>query len=193
LTCQFDRRIQNALTHSGERPSPKARLNRLLTVTRHTPAPCPWEHIEPDGSNLSVEDFLSVPIVRIAAHLKRFPSAYAGLVGLTLPQWRLLSTVAHHRSIPLKQLAEISASDKALVSRTVKEMSGMGLVSTASMNSGDRSLVCRITPKGAKLVDKVIPLARERHARLLLALSKEERVRLYDILQKLQAICADID
>ena len=162
-------------------------------MTRKTPSSCPWEHIEPDGSNLTVEDFLSVPIVRIATHLKRFPSAYASDAGLTLPQWRLLSTVAHHHSIPLKQLAEVSASDKALVSRTVKELVAMGLVHTASMNSGDRSLVCHITPKGTKIVDKVIPQARMRHARLLLALDAEDRVRLYDILQKLQAVCADID
>jgi len=176
----------------------RVRLHRgphtfILAVTNEPSARCPWEHIEPDGSNLTVEDFLSVPIVRIAAHLKRFPSIYASSAGLTLPQWRLLSTVAHHRSIPLKQLAEVSASDKALVSRTVKELAAKGLVSTASMKSGDRSLVCNITAKGSKVVDKVIPLARERHARLLLALDVEDRVRLYGILQKLQAVCADID
>lgn len=162
-------------------------------MTPENLTPCPWEHIEPDGSNLTVEDFLSVPVVRIAAHLKRFPSAYANSAGLTLPQWRLLSTVAHHRAIPLKQLAEVSATDKALVSRTVKELVGMGLVFTASMKSGDRSLVCNITTKGTKLVDKVLPVARERHARLLLSLNVEDRVRLYDVLQKLQAVCEDID
>lgn len=134
-----------------------------------------------------------MPVVRIAAHLKRFPSIYASTADLTLPQWRLVSTVAHHRSIPLKQLAEISASDKALVSRTVKELIAKGLVSTASMKRGDRSLVCNITAKGARVVDKVIPLARERHARLLLALDTEDRVKLYEILQKLQTVCADID
>lgn len=162
-------------------------------MTRDTSRPCPWEHIEADGSNLTVEDFLSVPIVRIASHLKRVPGPYASSVGLTLPQWRLLSTVAHHTSIPLKQLAEISASDKALVSRTVKELAEKGLVQTSSMNSGDRSLVCHVTSKGSKLVEIVLPQARSRHARLLLALDKEDRVRLYDILQKLQSVCAEID
>jgi len=162
-------------------------------VTKRNSESCPWEHIEPDGSNLTVEDFLSVPIVRIAAHLKRFPSAYANSAGLTLPQWRLVSTVAHHRSIPMKQLAEVSASDKALVSRTVKELIAKGLVSTASMKTGDRSLECHITAKGARVVNKVIGQARERHARLLLALDTEDRVRLYGILQKLQEVCADID
>lgn len=162
-------------------------------MTRDTFTRSPWEHIEPDGSNLTVEDFLSLPIVRIAAHLKRFPSIYANRAGLTLPQWRLLSTVAHHQAIPLKHLAEASANDKALVSRTVKELANKELVFTTPMNSGDRSLVCNITPQGAKVVDEVMPLARERHARLLLALDVEDRVRLYDILQKLQAVCADID
>ena len=152
-----------------------------------------WEHIEPDGSNLTVEDFLSVPIVRIAAHLKRFPSTYAGQADLTLPQWRLLSVVAHHRSIALKQLAEVSASDKAMVSRTVKELIQRELVYTASMNAGDRSLVCKITPKGARMVDEIIPKACAKHAELLLTLTPRDRVRLYDILQKLQGVCAEMD
>lgn len=160
-------------------------------MTHDTSTPCPWEHIEPDGSNLTVEDFLSVHIVRIAAHLRSFPSLYARGIGLTLPQWRLLSTVAHHKSIPLKQLAEVSASDKALVSRTIKELAEKGLVNTASMKSGDRSLTCNITPKGTKLVDTAMPLARMLHARLLLSLDTEDRVRLYDILQKLQAVCIE--
>jgi DNA-binding MarR family transcriptional regulator len=162
-------------------------------MTCDTSIHCPWKHIEPDGSNLTVEDFLSVPIVRIAAHLKRFPGSYASSAGLTLPQWRMLSTVAHHQSIPLKQLAEISASDKALVSRTVKELANKELVFTASMKIGDRSLACHITSKGTKLVNKVIPQARMRHAQLLLSLDTEDRVRLYDILQKLQAVCVDLD
>ena len=162
-------------------------------MTRDTSTSCPWEHIEPDGSNLTVEDFLSVHIVRIAAHLKRFPGVYARGAGLTLPQWRLLSTVAHHKSIPLKQLAEVAATDKALVSRTVKELAQKGLVNTASMKSGDRSLACNITAKGTKLVGAAMPLARMHHARLLLSLDKEDRVRLYDILQKLQAVCSDED
>jgi|SRR5690606_2909624 DNA-binding MarR family transcriptional regulator len=101
--------------------------------------------------------------------------------------------LAHHRSIPMKQLAEVSASDKALVSRTVKELIAKGLVLTASMKTGDRSLECHITAKGARVVNKVIGQARERHARLLLALDTEDRVRLYGILQKLQEVCADID
>ncbi|HWK59980.1 MAG TPA: MarR family winged helix-turn-helix transcriptional regulator [Eoetvoesiella sp.] len=152
-----------------------------------------WEHIEPDGSNLTVEDFLSVPIVRIAAHLKRFPSTYAGQADLTLPQWRLLSVVAHHRSIALKQLAEVSASDKAMVSRTVKELIQRELVYTTSMNAGDRSLVCKITPKGARMVGEIIPKACAKHAELLLTLTPRDRVRLYDILQKLQGVCAEMD
>lgn len=162
-------------------------------MTHDTSTPCPWEHIEPDGSNLTVEDFLSVHIVRIAAHLKRFPGTYAKGSGLTLPQWRLLSTVAHHQSIPLKQLAEVSASDKALVSRTVKELAQKGLVNTTPMKNGDRSLACSITPKGVKLVNTAMPLARMLHARLLLSLDTEDRVRLYEILQKLQVVCAEQD
>ena len=159
----------------------------------NAPTDCPWEHIEPDGSNLTVEDFLSVPIVRIAAHLKRVPGTYIHNANLTLPQWRLLSTVAHHRSIPLKQLAEISASDKALVSRTVKELISKKLVYTASMQSGDRSLECHITPAGAKIVEDIIPHARRLHAQLLLAIDTEDRIKLYHILHKLQTVCEDMD
>lgn len=155
-------------------------------------APRPWEHIEPDGSNLTIEDFLSVHIVRIAAHLKRVPLSYTRGIGLTLPQWRLLSAVAHHQSIPMKELAKASATDKALVSRTVKELLEQKLLSTAPMNTGDRSLACSITPKGKKLVNTAMPLARMLHARILLSLDTGDRIKLYEILQKLQAtLCVD--
>jgi len=155
-------------------------------------APCPWEHIEPDGSNLTIEDFLSVHIVRIATHLKRVPVPYTKGIGLTLPQWRLLSALAHHQSMPMKELAKASATDRALVSRTVKELLEQKLLCTASMNAGDRSLTCSITPKGEKLVNTAMPLARMLHARILLSLDTEDRVKLYEILQKLQAtLCAD--
>jgi len=163
-----------------------------LTASSHSCRACPWEHIEPDGANLSVEDFLSVPIVRIAAHLRRFPGIYASGAGLTLPQWRLLSTVAHHQSIPFKQLIEVSANDKALVSRTIKELAAKGLVKTAPMHIG-KALSCNITAKGAKLVARIMPQARQHHARLLLSLSRSDRVQLYSLLQKLQAVCDGLD
>jgi len=162
-----------------------------LTPSRPSPS-CPWEHIEPDGSNLSVEDFLSVPVVRIAAHLRRFPGTYTGGTDLTLPQWRLLSTVAHHQSIPFKLLIEVSANDKALVSRTIKELAAKGLVKTEPMKIG-KALSCNITRKGARLVDGIMPQARLHHARLLLSLSKEDRVQLHGLLQKLQAVCDGLD
>lgn len=165
----------------------------LLAVKQEILTANPWADIEPDGSNLTVEDFLSVAIVRIAAHLRRVPGVYASRIGLTLPQWRMLSVVAHHGSIPLKQLAEVSASDKALVSRTVKELAAQGLVYTTPMNTGDRSLACHITPEGKQEFEKVLPEAQEIHARLLLALDTEERIRLYDILKKLQAVCLEMD
>jgi len=132
-----------------------------------------------------------VPIVRIAAHLRRFPGIYASGAGLTLPQWRLLSTVAHHQSIPFKQLIEVSANDKALVSRTIKELAAKGLVKTVSMKIG-KALCCNITPEGARLVENIMPQARLHHARLLLSLNKQDRVQLYGLLQKLQAVCDDL-
>ncbi|CAN5802158.1 MarR family winged helix-turn-helix transcriptional regulator [soil metagenome] len=154
------------------------------------PEACPWETIEEDGSNLRVEDFLTVPIVRLSSFMRRFPSAYTKDFDLTLPQWRLLSTVAYHSSIPLGMLVEISAVDKALVSRTVRQLQEQELVDMVADPGGNKKkLNCVITRKGKALTKKIMPMAQRSQAKLLLSLSKVERVRLYAILKKLEAVC----
>ena len=149
---------------------------------------CPWAEIAEDGSNLRVEDFLTVPIVRLSAFMRRFPAAYTEQFGLTLPQWRLLSTVAYHESIPLGRLVQVSAIDKALVSRTIRQLQDQDLVRVVADPGGSKKkLDCEITRKGRALTSKIMPLAQQRHARLLLSLNKSDRVRLHAILGKLLA------
>lgn len=151
---------------------------------------CPWDHVEPDGSNLTVEDFLTVPIVRLSTSMRRVPAAYIQPYGLTLPEWRLLSTVEHFGSVPLARLVRISSADKALVSRTVRQLEAGGLIEVLADPDGNKkTLDCAITRKGRALTRKILPAARQRQADLLLSLTRVERVRLHEILAKLQRVC----
>jgi DNA-binding MarR family transcriptional regulator len=153
---------------------------------------CPWAHIEPDGSNLTVEDFLTVPIVRLSTFMRRVPVGYTQPHGLTLPEWRLLSTVEHFGSVPFGQLVHISSADKALVSRTVRQLEAQGLIEVQPDPDGNRKkLNCAVTKKGRALTRKILPEAQRRQADLLLSLPKNDRIRLHGILQKLLEVCRD--
>lgn len=161
-------------------------------VTKTPPPPHPWETIAEDGSNLAVEDFLTVPIVRLAAYMRRFPAAYAEPFGLTLPEWRLLSTLDFHQTIPFGRLVSISSTDKALVSRTVQALEKRGLLKRLADPGGHRKKVeCAITPAGHQLVETIMPIARRRQAMLLNQLGRQDRVRLHGLLKKLERICED--
>lgn len=154
---------------------------------------CPWLDIDTNGENLSLEDFLSVHVVRIATNLKKIPLYYAGHIDLTLPQWRILSALAHHGAMPMKDLARMSASDKSLVSRTVKELERKGVLETRTAIEDGRSIICHITDAGSELINIAMPLAKSIHAKILLSFNKRERVQLHRLLKKLDKIMNELE
>jgi DNA-binding MarR family transcriptional regulator len=155
---------------------------------------CPWEHIAEDGSNLSVDLLPSVPFVRLADMFRRKVTApYARLGGLTVPQWRVLALMDHFSPIPFGMLVSFSGSDKALVSRTVRQLEELGLAVVLPDAQGNKKkLTCAITPEGEAICRELMPIAQQRAARLLNGLTRDERVTLYTVLAKLEALIGEL-
>ena len=107
--------------------------------------------------------------------------------GLTVPEWRLLSLLAHAKSLPFAELVVQSTSDKALVSRTLRLLEKRGFVELRAEGSTPRkALTCSITPAGDALHAKVIPMARRRQAEAIGVMTPEERRVVYRALKRVQ-------
>ncbi|MEK7944368.1 MarR family winged helix-turn-helix transcriptional regulator [Pigmentiphaga sp. YJ18] len=153
--------------------------------------PSPWASVEPDGSDLAVENFPSTLIVQLANALRRTVTApYAETFGLTVSEWRFLAMLARLAPARFIDLVDISGSDKAQVSRGLQALLERGLAEVCpGAETSKKKLSYRLTKDGMALYKRVLPHARARQASLLACLGKTERAALFSALKKLQRKC----
>jgi DNA-binding MarR family transcriptional regulator len=152
---------------------------------------CPWSALEPSGEGLTVDNFLTTMFSTVGNALRRtITQPYAEQFGVSVSEWRLLSLVAHAGELAFADLVVQSTSDKALVSRTVRQLEQRGLLEIRAEGSTPRKkLTCVVTEAGAALHAQAIPIARQRQAEMICVLSPEEREGLYLALKKLGQHC----
>ncbi len=165
----------------------------LKTALTTQPAADPWSALPPSGDGLTVDNFLTTFMSQVVNALKRaITLPYAEQFGLTVPEWRLLSLLAHSKRLPFAELVLRSTSDKALVSRTVRLLEKRGFVEIqAEGNTPRKRLICLITAEGMALHDKVIPLARRSQAEAIRVMTPEERRVVFHALRRVQQSCVD--
>lgn len=118
---------------------------------------------------------------------------------LSMPEWRLLSIVAERSPLRFSRLAQLTAMDKAQVSRALRTAQEKGLVESSIEAPADRpppadvrksagKLQVALTAAGRAIHDKVMPLAQREQMRLIELMTPEERKVLLDIMQRLFAV-----
>lgn len=150
---------------------------------------CPWTELGPDGDGLVVHDFLTTRLSALMTALRRqMTTPYASQFGLSVPEWRVLSLIAHAGTLSFGDLVVQSTSDKALVSRTVRLLEGRGLIEVGpDGEAAKKRIACTITAQGKALHAQVMPIARKRQAEVIRALTPEERTVFFAAVEKLQA------
>ncbi|SFP31360.1 MarR family winged helix-turn-helix transcriptional regulator [Variovorax sp. 770b2] len=155
----------------------------------------PWSGLNESGDNLTVDNFITTVMSQTVNALRRVTTLpYARRFGLTVSEWRILSLMAHARSMPFAELVVQSTSDKALVSRTLRLLEQRGLVSLQAEGPTPRKrLTCNITPAGQALHAEVIPVARKAQASMIQLMTPEERRVMYVALKRIHRQCLEAD
>lgn len=155
----------------------------------------PWSGLDESGDGLTVDNFITTVMSQTVNALRRVTTLpYARRFGLTVSEWRILSLMAHARSIPFAELVVQSTSDKALVSRTLRLLEQRGLVALEAEGPTPRKrLNCSITPAGEALHAQVIPVARNAQASMIGLMTPEERRVMYAALKRIHARCLALD
>lgn len=159
-------------------------------MKKTTGEPTPWSDLDEAGSGLTVNNFVTTRLSALINTLRReLTTPYATQFDLSVTEWRLLSLIAHAKSLPFSELVVQSTSDKSLVSRTVRLLEERKLVDVKPEGgTAGKRLTCSITPAGRALHAKIIPIARRRQAEALRVLSPGERDALFSAICKLQRI-----
>lgn len=149
---------------------------------------CPWLRMDANGSNLRVDQFVTARVGRASKALSRSTARlYLAEFDVTVPEWRVIANVALRGSCSARELIEDVAMDKSLVSRSIRQLVGKGLL-TARLNDADRrTSLLRLTAKGVRTYQDLLPKAQRRQATLLEDLDEQERRVLWIALEKLES------
>ena len=94
--------------------------------------------------------------------------------GLLLVEWRVLAVLGYFGPSTAGSVAARMLLDKALVSRINSSLVERGLVRERAVDGDLRKRLLSLTTKGAKLYERIIPLARERQRALTRDLPPED-------------------
>ncbi len=105
--------------------------------------------------------------------------------GLTLPEWRVLLSLADHAGLTANEIKDRWAMDKMTISRAVRRLERTGRIARRRNPKDGRSYVLSVTKKGAGLYKKILPTANARYRELLSCLSETELSSLRTTLAKM--------
>jgi DNA-binding MarR family transcriptional regulator len=106
---------------------------------------------------------------------------------LGVPQVQILHAVGGRGPLASKQIADVLAMNKALVSRSLRELTDLGYVTSTGDSQDARLRVWSLTAEGQNFVARARSVRIERQNRFLSVLTKEEQLLLVDVLDRLFA------
>lgn len=146
-----------------------------------------WNAPGSQGERLRFHDFPAFHLMGLAGLAKQtLAHRYLEPWGLSMPEWRVLSTVAGFTPIRFARLARFTAMDKAQVSRALRSAQVKGLVESGMLPAEQRAqdresaspvgrIQISVTPAGSELYQRIMPQAQRDQMRLIELMTVEER------------------
>jgi DNA-binding MarR family transcriptional regulator len=148
---------------------------------------------EPRNGRLALDRFLpyrlSILANAVSAGVARI---YARRFQMTIPEWRVMAVLGCYGPQSANDVCGRAAMDKVRVSRAVARLIRAGRLRRAIDADDRRRSVLTLTAKGKGVHDRIVPLAHAAEARLLAALSPDERQQIDLLVAKLQDRAAAI-
>lgn len=119
---------------------------------------------------------------KISVSLSRI---YSDRFGLSIPQWRVLVTLAEYGELQARQVTELTTLDKVQVSRAVAGLAERGLLRRRSCDRDSRASLLRLSESGLAMFRRIEPEALAWEEALLAPLQAGERDTLFNLLDRL--------
>jgi DNA-binding MarR family transcriptional regulator len=114
-----------------------------------------------------MEDNIGTVIAQVARLMRRSFDERARSIGVTRPQWQVLSLLARHEGINQGGLAEILEVEPITLGRMIDRLQEAALVERRPDPTDRRAWRLFMTEAGKDLIDQMRPLARETLATVL--------------------------
>lgn len=118
----------------------------------------------------------------ISRLMRRAFDARARTIGVTRPQWQVLTVLKRHEGVNQGGLAELLDVEPITVCRMVDRLQDAGLVERRADASDRRSWLLFLTPKARDLLEELRPLGESLIEEALDGIDESERGRLNTLL-----------
>jgi DNA-binding MarR family transcriptional regulator len=126
---------------------------------------------------------------RVSGTLERM---YGGRYGLSVTGWRIMAILGAKAPLSSKELSAELAIGAVAVSRAIDELVSAGLVARRAAADDRRRHALRLSAKGRRIYDEIVPLARGVEQALLGTVAPADRKVLERVMAKLATASAEI-
>lgn len=145
------------------------------------------------SNKLSLQQFLPYRCNSLAKNISESLSRiYVDRFGITVPEWRVLVTLAEHSELQSKQIGLHTNMDKVRVSRAVASLQGRGLLARRPCERDSRASLLSLNHDGHALYQRIEPEALAWEQALLAPLTGAEQQQLFGLIDKLDGRLAEL-
>ncbi|MCX2723219.1 MarR family winged helix-turn-helix transcriptional regulator [Roseibium salinum] len=135
---------------------------------------------------LKLSRFLPYQLNHLAETVSRsFSRIYAEKYGIGIPEWRVVATLGEYKALTARDISRSTSMHKTKVSRAVAALEKRGLIVRDRNPDDQREQTLKLSPKGSRMYQDIVPDALAYSAELQDALTEEQKALLDDIFERL--------
>lgn len=134
-----------------------------------------------------MDDNIGTMLAQVARLLRRRFDERARGIGVTRPQWQVLTLLKRNEGINQGGLAEILEVEPITLGRMIDRLQDAELVVRRPDPTDRRAWRLHVTDRGEQLIEQLQPFARETFAVALEGIGEEEQKRLMATLDRMRA------
>ena len=117
----------------------------------------------------------------------------AKAIGVTRPQWRVLTALIRHESISQVALAEMLELDAMTLCRMIDRLEKSELIERRPNPDDRRAWQLFLTPNAKSLIEQLLPIGEELLKGALEGISERDQQKLYALLEQVRGNLSSID
>ncbi len=141
----------------------------------------------PKQPTVKLEQFMPYRLsVLSLAISKGIAGLYSERFGIGIMEWRVIAVLGNYQPLSAGGICQRTNMDKVQVSRAVASLTRSGLVLRRTDRDDRRKALLRLSARGQRVYQEIVPLALDWERRLMQALSEREQATFDRLLKKLE-------
>jgi DNA-binding MarR family transcriptional regulator len=133
-----------------------------------------------------MDENIGTLLAQVSRLLRRSFDERARGIGVTRPQWQVLSLLSFHAGINQGGLAELLEVEPITLGRMIDRLQDAELVERRADPADRRAWRLFLTDKGLQLLDHLRPFAHETYEMALEGVGEDERARVMSVLARMR-------